>query len=75
VRPPAAWPDFETLAQQFHASCATLRRDLAIALLSDSQLSMADIADELGFAEISAFHRAFKKCTGSRPGDYRYGME
>ncbi len=87
---PAAWPDFDTLAQQFNASTATLRRrlddegesyrsimdelrrDLAISLLSETQLSVSDIAVELGFAESSAFHRAFKKWTGARPGEYRY---
>lgn len=91
--PPAAWPDFDTLAHQFHSSAATLRRrlddegesyrsitddlrrDLAISLLSDTQHSIADIACELGFAESSAFHRAFKKWTGIRPGEYRYRVE
>lgn len=48
-----------------------LRRDLAIGLLSESHLSVADIATALGFAESSAFHRAFKKWTGTRPGEYR----
>ena len=48
-----------------------LRRDLAVSLLSDTQLGIADIASELGFAERSAFHRAFKKWTGARPGEYR----
>lgn len=48
-----------------------LRRDLAIALLGETQLSVADIAVELGFSESSAFHRAFKKWTGTRPGEYR----
>lgn len=88
--PPAAWPDFATLAQQFHYSPSTLRRhldhegqsyrgilddlrrDLAISLLSHSDKSVLDIANELGFAEASAFHRAFKKWTGTRPGEYRY---
>lgn len=37
-----------------------LRRDLAISLLGETQLSIVDIASELGFAESSAFHRAFK---------------
>lgn len=48
-----------------------LRRDLAISLLSETALSMSDIAAQLGFAESSAFHRAFKKWTGTRPGEYR----
>lgn len=89
--PPASWPDFATLATQFHASEATLRRrlddegqsyrsilddlrrDLAIALLSDTTHSISEIAGELGFAEPSAFHRAFKKWTGARPSEYRVG--
>lgn len=48
-----------------------LRRDLAIDRLAHSRVSVAQIAGELGFAEPSAFHRAFKVWTGLRPGDYR----
>lgn len=48
-----------------------LRRDLAIGLLSDSRKSLAEIAEALGFSETSAFHRAFKKWTGIRAGEYR----
>lgn len=48
-----------------------LRRDMAISLLADSQASLSDIAAALGFSEASAFHRAFRKWTGSRPGEYR----
>ncbi len=90
--PPAAWPDFATLARQFHSSPSTLRRrledegqsyrtilddlrrDLAISLLSHSNKNIMDIASELGFAEPSAFHRAFKKWTGIRPGEYRFSV-
>lgn len=49
----------------------SLRRDLAIDRLTHSNVSVAQIAVELGFAEPSAFHRAFKQWTGVRPGDYR----
>lgn len=49
----------------------SLRRDLAIDLLTHSQDRVASIAATLGFAEPSAFHRAFKQWTGARPGDYR----
>lgn len=49
----------------------SLRRDLAIDRLTHSDVSVAQIACELGFAEPSAFHRAFKQWTGLRPGDYR----
>lgn len=51
----------------------SLRRDLAIDRLTHSTVSVAQIATELGFAEPSAFHRAFKLWTGVRPGDYRRG--
>jgi AraC-like DNA-binding protein len=48
-----------------------LRRDLAIDALSRTGKPVADIAAELGFAEPGAFHRAFRRWTGSRPGAYR----
>ncbi len=48
-----------------------LRRDLAIAALQDGGRTIADIAVSVGFAEPSAFHRAFRKWTGARPSDYR----
>lgn len=48
-----------------------LRRDQAIAWLQTTRRSLPDIAAALGFAEPSAFHRAFKKWTGGRPSDYR----
>ena len=48
-----------------------LRRDLAITYLSHPDRSVMDVALELGFAEPSAFHRAFKKWTGASPGEHR----
>jgi len=48
-----------------------LRRDLAIEHLTHSHRTVLDIALELGFAERSAFHRAFRKWTGVSPGDFR----
>ncbi|RDU96317.1 AraC family transcriptional regulator [Trinickia dinghuensis] len=48
-----------------------LRRDMAIAALQSGGQTIADIAVAVGFAEPSAFHRAFRKWTGARPTDYR----
>jgi AraC-like DNA-binding protein len=52
-----------------------LRRDLAIAALQDPERSVADVAAAVGFAEPSAFHRAFRKWTGMRPADYRLARQ
>jgi AraC-like DNA-binding protein len=51
-----------------------IRRDLAIAALTESGRGVAEIAQELGFAEPSAFHRAFRKWTARSPGAYRREM-
>lgn len=50
-----------------------LRYDLALDYLSGSSLAIPDIAAALGFAEPSAFHRAFRKWSGASPGAYRRG--
>lgn len=56
--------NFQRLKDQF-------RRDKAIQLLSKSDLSISNIASELGFTEPNAFTRAFKQWTGSTPTSYR----
>lgn len=52
-----------------------IRRDMAIELLSDSQVSLQDISTELNFHDPSAFHRAFKKWTGVSPSAYRQNKD
>lgn len=48
-----------------------IRRERAQLLLRQGELSVMAIAEELGFAEPSAFHRAFRKWTGKAPGRFR----
>ncbi len=48
-----------------------LRRDAAIHLLLNPDLTLEDVAQQVGFSETSTFHRAFKKWTGVTPGLYR----
>lgn len=50
-----------------------LRRDNAIAKLSTSKVAMDVLATEFGFADTTAFTRAFKSWTGRTPGSYREG--
>lgn len=60
--------------QSFQAIKDDLRRDMAINYLCHTTKSVSDIAVVLGFAETSAFHRAFKKWVGVSPGAYRQRM-
>jgi AraC-like DNA-binding protein len=48
-----------------------VRVDLGTHLLRSSSLSIAEISHALGFSEVAAFHRAFKRWTSENPGDYR----
>ena len=47
-----------------------LRRTLALQLLATTQLPMGTIAARVGFADLSTFHRVFKKWTGTTPQGY-----
>ena len=61
----------KTEGQSYQTIKDDLRRDLAISYLSATQMSVAEVAHELGFLDTSAFHRAFRKWTHSSPGAYR----
>ncbi len=52
-----------------------MRRDVAIELLSDSDVKMSEIANRLGFSELATFYRAFREWTGVTPGNFRSGLE
>ena len=47
------------------------RRDLALRYLQDPRMSVGDVGFVLGFLNATAFHRAFKRWTGSTPAQYR----
>lgn len=49
------------------------RHERAVTLLAESTTSMAEVAFLLGFSEVSAFYRAFKRWTGKTPADFRRG--
>ncbi|AOE84591.1 AraC family transcriptional regulator [Pseudomonas sp. TCU-HL1] len=56
---------------QFRAILNETRRDLAMAYIRDTELAFGEIAYLLGFASAEAFQRAFKRWSGSTPGEFR----
>jgi AraC-like DNA-binding protein len=55
----------------FAESLTALRRSEAERLLTQTAPTLADIAHRLGFAEQSAFQRAFRRWTGETPAGWR----
>jgi AraC-like DNA-binding protein len=49
-----------------------IRRDLACRHLATRELSIGEVSFLLGFAELSSFHRAFKRWTGRTPAEFRH---
>lgn len=50
---------------------ADLRHELALRHLQDPRRTINEVAFLLGFLEVSAFHRAFKRWTGKTPAEYQ----
>ena len=48
-----------------------VRRKQALAYMQDKTKPLVEIAEQLGFSELSAFSRAFKRWMGSSPAEYR----
>lgn len=48
-----------------------VKKEIAINYLTDSSLPLTDIAELLGFSELSAFNRAFKRWQGNSPAKFR----
>jgi AraC-like DNA-binding protein len=49
----------------------SLRQQRALALLEDTSLSMSEIAERLGFSDLSSFSQAFKRWFGVSPSHRR----
>lgn len=54
-----------------HGLLGEVRLELAIRHLRESRESIAEISFLLGFSEVRAFHRAFKRWTGTTPTVFR----
>jgi AraC-like DNA-binding protein len=45
--------------------------DHALERLRDRSTSVSTVADELGFADVAAFGKAFRRWTGATPSEWR----
>ena len=61
--------------EQFGVSLGSYLRNYrirrAIALLTSSELTLAEIADQCGYRSVSSFCRAFQEQTGAAPSTFR----
>lgn len=55
----------------FHELVDQVRKEKALSYISTGKRSMSEIAFLLGFSELSAFSRAFKRWTGQSPAHYK----
>lgn len=51
--------------------CSDLRKELALAMMEQSDKSITDIAEMLGYADHTSFRRAFKNWTNASPREVR----
>ena len=59
------------VGQPYQAIKDQIRQEMATLWLADASITFAEIAERLGFADVSSFYKAFRKWTGTNPGQYR----
>lgn len=57
--------------QTFNGLLDEVRRELALQAVAEGEMSLADIAQSLGYAEASTFYRAFQRWTNLPPARWR----
>lgn len=67
-----------TLHRQLGASGTTfeevidsMRRQVALEMLAQTDMKLGQLADMLGYGELSSFNRAFRRWTGTSPSEWR----
>lgn len=61
----------QSLGQHFEGLLDEVRRERALHLVGQTTMPLRDVALALGFADVSPFHRAFVRWTGSTPATWR----
>lgn len=63
--------DLGEVGTSFNDLLDEARRDLAIAWVSDGARTLKRVSSDLGFGQVTAFTRAFRRWTGRSPSAYR----
>jgi AraC-like DNA-binding protein len=63
--------EFSQNSMTFKSLVEDVRRDLAISYMKQRQLPLSEVALLLGYSELSAFSRAFRRWTGRSPRTFR----
>ena len=61
----------EAEGTSFKALLDDLRQRMAMRYVRQAELCLSEIAFLLGFSQVSAFHRAFRRWTGQTPNEFR----
>ena len=69
--PGAMHRDFRAAGLTYKEIVEEVRRDLAVSYVRQRHLPFSEIAMLLGYSELSAFSRAFRRWTGASPREYR----
>lgn len=65
----------QAVGTNYQTVCDRLRQRMAQAYVCDPERAFLDVAFMLGFSDLSAFYRAFKRWTGFTPQQYRQKNE
>ena len=60
----------QQLGFSYHDILECVRRERALALARDRRASVASVAHRVGFTDLTAFARAFRRWTGENPSEY-----
>lgn len=61
----------DTTGKSYIDYIESTRINTAVDLLNDTDMTISEIAKEVGYEYDNTFYKAFKRCLGCSPGQYR----